>query len=71
MRRGAEHRCFNCGAAAVTGKVKDICGCGLAAGRGLYPFICAPNPSPSPANQAAIVIVRATTSATTTAGRKP
>lgn len=69
MARGAEFRCFNCGAATIGAEVRGICGCGLAAGRGLFPFRCEPNPAPSPANPAAIVIVRATTGANTT-GRK-
>ena len=59
MERGAEFHCFNCEAATLSGAVRDICGCGLSAGRGLYPFRCAPNPAQSPANPAAIVIVRA------------
>lgn len=59
MERNREYRCFNCGAGTVGGAVRDICGCGLSAGRGLFPFTCAPNPAPSPQSPAAIVIIRA------------
>ncbi len=59
MQGGGAFRCFNCGAATESGHVKDICGCGLTGAPGRYPFRCAPNPSPSPSNPAAVVIVRA------------
>lgn len=65
VERGIERRCFTCGAATGSGAVKDICGCGIMAGRGLFPFICAPNPAPGPENPAAIVIIRTTTATAT------
>lgn len=59
MARGVERRCHNCGASTMTGIVKDICGCGLASAPGRYPFRCERNPNPTPANPAAVIIVRA------------
>jgi len=58
MRHKRHFRCHHCGAETDSGVVKDICGCGLSAGPGRYPFHCVPNPAPSPANPAIIVIER-------------
>lgn len=58
MARDAERRCFNCGAGTLTGRVEDICGCGLASAARRYPFRCVPNPTRSAANPAEVVIVR-------------
>ena len=62
-RQGGERRCFNCTASTMTGVVKDICGCGLAAAPGRYPFRCERNPAPGPANPAEIIIGRTTSPA--------